>query len=94
MKDFDMVDNQLEIGQVKTISRNGGRIIDYIQLPMSLTTDARIMPSSDNKSILLCIKDTDLTLPKLECVITKSTLKDLIMNLEMLYRQIRKEDVV
>lgn len=88
MKDFDMMDNQLELGQVKVISRNCGRIIDYVQLLVSPTTEAQFMPADNGKGVSLCVKDVDLTLPKLECNITKSTLKDLIMSLEAIYRQI------
>ncbi len=91
MKDFNMTDKQMELGQIKVISRNGGRIVDYIQLLVSPTTEAQFMPSDDRKSVSLCVKDVDLTLPKLECNITKSTLKDLIMSLETLYRQIKEE---
>lgn len=93
-RNLDIMDNQLELGQTKVISRDGGRIVDYIELLFSTSTKAQIAPSKDRKTAQLCVKDTDLTLPQLECVLNKSTLKDLIVGLKSIYTELVDESEV
>ena len=87
-KDLDIIDRQLELGDVKVISRDGGRIVKFIELLFSPTTKAQFAPSHSNTSIRLSVKDVDLTLPQLECDMSKSTLRDLIIGLKSIYNQI------
>lgn len=91
-KDLDIIDRQLELGDVKIISRDGGRIVKFIELLFSSTTKAQFAPSNNNTSIRLSVKDVDLTLPQLECDIKKSTLRDFIIGLKSIYNQIENED--
>lgn len=37
-KTLDIIDRQLELGQTKVISSDGGRFIDYVELLFSPTT--------------------------------------------------------
>lgn len=90
-RNLDILDNQLELGQTKIISRDGGRIVDFVELLLSTSTKGQFAPSKDNKTIELCIKDTDLSLPQLECSMTKESLKDLIIGLKSIYGQLESE---
>lgn len=91
-KDLDIIENQLQLGQTKIISRDGGRIVDFVELLFSSTTKAQFAPSDDNKTIRFCIKDVDLTLPQLECDINKSTLRDLILGFKSIYNQLEESE--
>lgn len=91
-RNFDILNNQLSVGQTKVITRDSGRIVDYIELMFSPTVKAQFVPNEDSTELGLCVKDTDLSLPKLECYITKSTLKDLIKGLENVYYQLKEKE--
>lgn len=87
-REFDILDNQIAVGQIKTITRNGGRTVDYIEIMFSPTVKAQFVPNEERTELGLCVKDTDLSLPKLECSVNKTTLKDLIKGLESIYHQL------
>lgn len=90
-RNLDILDDQLELGQTKIISRDGGRIVDFVELLLSTSTKGQFAPSTDKKMVELCIKDTDLSLPQLECSMTKASLKDLIVGLKAIYGQLESE---
>ena len=93
-RNLDILDDQLELGQTKVVSRDGGRIIDYVELLLSTSTKGQFAPSKDRKLCEFCIKDTDLTLPQLECALSKSTLRDLIVGLKSIYTELVDESEV
>ena len=91
-KTLDIIDRQLELGQTKVISRNGGRIIDYVELLFSPTTKVQFAPSTDRKTVRLSVSDNTLELPQLDCLINKQTLRDYIVSLKNIYNILEDEE--
>lgn len=91
-KTLDIIDKQLELGQTKVISSDGGRVIDYVELLFSPTTKVQFAPSNDKKTIRLSVSDNTLELPQLDCLITKEVLRNFILNLKNIYNQLKDEE--
>lgn len=89
-KTLNIIDQQISVGQVKTI-RTGDHL-DYVELLFSPTTKIQLAPSDDRKAVRLSVSDNALELPQLDCVVTKDTLYDYILNLKNLYNQINEEE--
>lgn len=91
-KTLDIIEQQLNVGDVKTISN--GNIIKYIELLFSPTTKVQFAPSDDNKSMRLSVSDNNLDMPELDCVVTKKVLRDYIVSLKNIYNQLDNESEV
>ena len=72
------------ITEVKTITSNCGRTVDYCELLFSSTTKAQFAPSEDKTTMTFAVSDNNLSLPQLQCNINKEVLRDLIINLKSL----------
>ena len=92
LKSLQVMDDQMEIGQVKTITSNGGRTVDYCELLFSSTTKAQFAPSEDKTTMTFAVSDNNLLLPQLQCNINKEVLRDLIINLKNIYNELESED--
>ena len=92
-KDLQIMEEQIEIGQVKVIMSSGGKIVDFCELLFSPTTKAQFAPSDDKKSILFSVSDNNLSLPQLQCNMDKNTLRDLIINLKNIYNELEESEV-
>ncbi len=88
-KTLDIIEQQLNVGDVKTISN--GDTIKYIELLFSPTTKVQFVPSDDNKSIRLSVSDTNLEMPELDCVISKEIVRRFILALRDIYNQLDDE---
>ncbi len=84
-KTLDIIEQQLNVGDVKTISN--GNTIKYIELLFSPTTKVQFAPTSDSKSMRLSVSDNNLQMPELDCVINKETLRSYIISLKTMYNQ-------
>lgn len=89
-KTLDIIDKQLELGQVKTIRT--GEYLDYVELLFSPTTKVQFAPSQDRKTVRLSVSDNTLQLPQLDCLITKEVLRSYIINLKNIYNQLEDEE--
>ena len=88
---LDILDEQLNVGDVKAITYNGGLNIRYIELLFSPTTKVQFAPSDDKKTIRMSVSDNNLDLPQLQCNIDKETLRNLIIALKSIYNQLDDE---
>ena len=91
-KTLDIIDRQLEIGDIKVITTNGGSIVKFVELLFSPTTKVQFAPTEDRKSIRLSVSDNTLELPQLDCLLTKETLKDYIVSLKNVYNTLLDEE--
>lgn len=91
-KTLDIMDKQLNVGDVKTITCNGGKNIRYIELLFSSTTKVQFAPSEDKKNIILSVSDNNLNIPELECIMDKKTLRDYIIALKNTYNELLDEE--
>lgn len=90
-KTLDIIEDQIHVGDVKTITYNGGANIRYIELLFSPITKAQFAPSEDKHSVAFSVSDNNLQLPQLCCQIEKSTLRDLILSLKDVYNELYDE---
>lgn len=88
---MNITEDQMKIGQVKSIKSNGGTSIDFVELLFSSNTKAKFNVNRENNSILFTIEDTDLNYQSLNCEMLPSTVRDLIINLNDLYRELSIE---
>ena len=91
MKSLQVMDDQMEIGQVKTITSNGGRTVDFCELLFSPTTKAQFAPDDNLREIVFSVMDNNLDLPQLQCNMDKETLRNLIIALKSIYNQLDDE---
>lgn len=88
-KSLDIIDEQLNVGDVKVITYNGGENIRYVELLFSPTTKVQFAPSDDKETVRLSVSDNNLQLPDLDCQLTKDTLRDYIVALKNVYNEIK-----
>jgi hypothetical protein len=85
---LDILGEQLEVGDVKTITYNSGNNIKMIELLFSPTTKAQFAPTDDKKSLQISISDNILQIPELYCTIDKEKLYNLVVSLKKMYAEI------
>ena len=88
---LDIIDEQLSIGDVKTITTNGTDI-KYVELLFSPTTKVQFAPSDDKKTIRLSVSDNNFELPDLDCIIDKQTLRNYIISLKNVYNILEESE--
>lgn len=86
-KTLDIIDSQMEVGDVKTIASQNGKYVKLIELPLSSIATGQFAPSDNAHYVDFCIKDTNFELPQYKSKIKKSTLYDLICALKTMYNQ-------
>lgn len=91
-KRLDIMEDQIELGQVKTITSQGGKFVNYCELLFSTTTKVQFAPSENNDTVEFAVSDNYLELPQLQCNIDKETLRNLIMGLKKLYNQLEEKE--
>lgn len=91
-KTLDIIDRQLELGDVKTITSNGGNIVKFVELLFSPTTKVQFAPSEDGSTVRLSVSDNLLEMPQLDCLMNKQTLRDYIISLKNIYNQLLDEE--
>ena len=87
---LDIINNQMSVGQVKTI-RTGGHL-DYVEMMFSKELSAQLAPLPDGY-VQFVVKDSDFKLPDMSCKMTKQVVHDLIMSLKELYKQMNESEV-
>ena len=85
---LDIIDKQLSVGEVKTITYNGGKNIKYMELLFSPTHKTQFAPSEDKKYLNYSIVDNNLELQESHCKIAKRTLYDYIIGLKNMYNEL------
>lgn len=90
-KTLDIIEDQIQVGDVKTITYNGGTNIKYIELLFSPTTKAQFAPSTDKRAVAFSVSDNNLHIPQLCCQMGKSTLRDLVLSLRDVYNELYDE---
>lgn len=85
---MDIVEKQLQMGQVKTIRSNGGRTIDYTELLFSPNTKAQFSVDRINSRLNFTMNNVDLKYQDLNCSMSKDILRDLIISLKDLYNEL------
>lgn len=90
LKELDILDEQLNVGDVKMITSNGGLNVKYIELLFSPTTKVQFAPSEDKQTVRLSVSDNNFQLPDLDCQLTEDTLRNFIIALKNIYAELLK----
>lgn len=90
-KRLDIMEDQLKLGQIKTITSSGGKVVDFCELLFSPTTKAQFAVSEDKSTILFSVSDNNLSLPQLECNMDAETLRNFIISLKNIYNELESE---
>ncbi len=80
--------DQLKIGQVKTITSDFGKTVDYTELLFSPTTKAEFQPNDGNTGIIFSVSDSSFDLPEIVCELSRETLRNLIIALKNMYNEL------
>ena len=89
MSNLDILNNQMSVGQVKTI-RTGDHL-DYVEMLFSNELSAQLAPLEDG-TIQFAVKDSEFKLPNMSCKMERNTLRSLIIALKELYNQIEESE--
>ena len=89
MSNLDILNNQMSVGQVKTI-RTGDHL-DYVEMLFSNELSAQLAPLEDG-TIQFVVKDSEFKLPNMSCKMEHATLRSLIIALKELYNQIKESE--
>ena len=85
MSNLDILNNQMSVGQVKTI-RTGDHL-DYVEMLFSNELSAQLAPLEDG-TIQFVVKDSEFRLPNMSCKMKRDVLRSLILSLKELYSQL------
>ena len=91
MANLEMLDEQISVGDVKTITYTSGKNVKFIELLFSPTTKVMFAPSADKSNLEMTVSSNLMNIPELDCKITKRTLYDLIMSLKNVYSELNDE---
>ncbi len=89
-KDLDIVERQLELGMVKTITTEN--ILNFVELLFSSNVKAQFYYNEKENIIQFCVKDCDLGVKGFDCLLDKKTVRNLIIYLKNLYNQLENID--
>ena len=90
-KNLDLLNNQMSVGQVKTI-RTGDHL-DYVEMLFSNELSAQLAPLEDG-TIQFVVKDSEFKLPNMSCKMDKNTIHNLIVALKELYSGMKESEEV
>ena len=87
-RSLDIIDRQMQVGDVKTITSQNGQYVKLIELLFSPIAKGRFAPSEDGYGVDFSVSDVNLDLPQYQSRLNKSTLYDLIVALKTMYNQV------
>ena len=89
---LQVTENDLEIGDVLSITTDNGKTLKALQMLIGNQTKAIMSIDKDKNCVAFKVNDTDINLPSLECNLKKDTIKNLIVNLKTFYNQLESEE--
>ncbi len=86
MPQLNLDDFQLELGQVRMITKDSGQTVQSIELLLGDQIKSEMMVDENSNVMNLIIRDTVLAdIPQLQCAVDKTTLRNFIAGLTKLY---------
>ncbi len=90
MPQLNLDDFQLQLGQVRTVSKDSGQTIESVELLLGDQTKAEMIINENLNVMNLIVRDTVLAdIPQLQCAINKETLRNFIIGLTKLYNTLQ-----
>lgn len=93
MQQLNLDNFQLQLGQIRTVSKDSGQTIESVELLLGDQTKAEMMINENLNVINLVVRDTVLAdIPQLQCAVDKRTLRNFITGLTKLYNILQNEE--
>lgn len=90
MPQLNLDDFQLQLGQVRTITKDSGQTVQSVEILLGDQTKAEMMINEKLNVMNLVVRDTVLAdIPQLQCAINKETLRSFISGLTKLYNTLQ-----
>lgn len=81
---------QLQLGQVRTVSKDSGQTVQSIEILLGDQTKAEMMVDEKLNVMNLVVRDTVIAdIPQLQCAINKETLRNFIIGLNKLHNSLK-----
>lgn len=91
VRQLNLDDFQLQLGQVRMITKDSGQTVQSIEILLGDQTKAEMMIDEKLNVMNLVVRDTVLAdIPQLQCAVDKKTLRDFISGLTKLYNSLKK----
>lgn len=92
MPQLNLDNFQLQLGQVRTVSKDSGKTIQSVEILLGDQTKAEMMVNENLNIMNLIVRDTVLAdIPQLQCAVDKETLYNFILGLTKLYNNLQKQ---
>lgn len=88
---LQITENNLEIGDVLSVTSGNGSTLKTLQMLIGDKTEASMSVDIENNCVVFNVSDTDVELPQLQCNLNKSTIKDLLVGLKTFYNMLKEE---
>jgi len=89
MPQLNLNDFQLQLGQVRMITKDSGQTVQSIEILLGDQTKAEMMIDENLNVMNLVVRDTVLAdIPQLQCAVDKETLRNFITGLTKLYNSL------
>lgn len=90
MQRLNLDNFQLQLGQVRMITKDSGQTVQSIEILLGDQTKAEMMADEKSNVVNLVVRDTVLAdIPQLQCAINKETLRNFISGLTKLYNTLQ-----
>lgn len=90
MRQLNLDDFQLQLGQVRMVTRDSGQTVQSIEILLGDQTKAEMIIDEKLNVMNLVVRDTVLAdIPQLQCAVDKKTLRDFISGLSKLYNSLK-----
>ena len=86
MLQLNLDDFQLQLGQVRMVTKDSGQTVQSVEILLGDQTKAEMMIDEKLNVMNLVVRDTVLAdIPQLQCAVDKQTLRNYISGLTKLY---------
>lgn len=90
MIQINLDDFQLQLGQVRMVTKDSGQTVQSVEILLGDQTKAEMMVNEKLNVMNLVVRDTVLAdIPQLQCAVDKVTLRNFISGLTKLYNTLQ-----
>lgn len=90
MSQLNLDDFQLQLGQVRMITKDSGQTVQSIEILLGNQTKTEMVVDENSNVMILVIRDTVLAdIPQLQCTVNKETLRNFIIGLTKIYNTLQ-----
>lgn len=91
MPQLNLDNFQLQLGQIRTVSKDSGQTIQSVEILLGDQTKAEMTIDETLNVMNLIVRDTVLAdIPQLQCAVDKETLRNFISGLTNLYNNLKQ----